>query len=309
MPFHRVMGDNCSMVAQRGGLQGKEVDRVMSFLRCFVGTSALFAIVGASTALSEERSPPSSSVSMPTAKVPAAVGGSGWRNYPYPYYQTIGPDGRPITILPPMPPLIVPAVLVPVAVPQPPANGGNFGLAGPLPRGGVPTARSLPGAAKKKVDPGRASQLVTFGDRLFRGGNTRKAEERYQQAARANPNSAAPQVRLAQLALVRSHYGEAADHLRTAQAAEPGWVTNVDDIQSIYSEPADFAKQIAKLESHLQANPGDRDAWLVLGAQWYLSGRTQKAADIFLRLSDRQPDAALEAFIEASRLADPTLVR
>jgi tetratricopeptide (TPR) repeat protein len=244
---------------------------------------------------------------MPTARIPAAVGGGGWRNYPYPYYQTIGPDGRPVTLLPPLPPLIMPTVLVPVAVPQ--ANGGNFGLAGPLPRGGAPMARPQPGAAKKKADPARAAQLVTFGDRLFRAGNTRKAEERYQQAVRANPNSAAPRVRLAQLALVRGHYGEAADHLRTAQASEPGWITNVDDIQSIYSEPADFAKQIARLESHLQAKPGDRDAWLVLGAQLYLSGRTQKSADIFLRLSDRQPDATLEAFLEASRTVDRALVR
>ncbi|WP_406696534.1 tetratricopeptide repeat protein [Singulisphaera sp. Ch08] len=249
---------------------------------------------------------------MPTATIPAAVSGSsvGWRNYPFPYYQTIGPNGLPMTILPPMPPLIMPAVLVPISVQNAPApNGGNFGLAGPLPRGGFPAIHPQAGGVKKKVDPARVSQLVTFGDRLFRGGNTRKAEERYEQAVRANPNSAAPRVRLAQLALVRGQYSLAADHLRTAQAAEPGWITNGDDIQSIYSEPADFAKQIARLESHLQAKPGDRDAWLVLGAQWYLSGRTQKAADIFLRLSDRQPDSTLEAFLEASRSVEPALVR
>jgi len=247
---------------------------------------------------------------MPKVNIPAAVGGSYWRNYPYPYYQTVGPDGVPVTILPPMPPVLIPAVIVPVGVQQfRQPQRGNFGLAGPLPRGGVPMVRQQGNAAKKKADPARAIQLTTYGDRLFRGGNTRKAEERYEQAARANPFSAAPRIRLAQLALVRGHYGEAADHIRDAQAAEPGWVTQVDDIQSIYSEPADFAKQIARLESHLQAEPGDRDAWLVLGAQWYLSGRTQKAADIFTRLADRQPDATLEAFIEASRPVEPTMVR
>lgn len=303
------MGDNQRIETGREGLLGKEVERIMSFLRTFTGIAALLAVAVDSSALGSDRNSPPTSGSMPTASIPAAVSGSsGWRSYPFPYYQTIGPDGRPVTILPPMPPLIMPAILVPVAVPQPP-NPGNFGLAGPLPRQGVPVARPQAGVAKRKVDPARAAQLVTFGDRLFRGGNTRKAEERYEQAARANPNSAAPQVRLAQIALVRGHYDEAADYLRTAQAAEPGWIINGGDIQSIYSEPADFAKQIARLESHLQATPGDRDAWLVLGAQWYLSGRTQKAADIFVRLSDRQPDATLEAFLEASRSADPLLVR
>lgn len=284
----------------------------MSFLRFVGGLCGLLAVVHGSSTWGAEHSGSSSSSgssgSMPTANVPAAVSGSGagWRSYPYPYYQTVGPNGTPITLIPPM---VVPAVLVPVAVPQP--NNGNFGLAGPLPRGGAPIARPPIARAKatRKADPARAAQLVTFGDRLFRGGNTRKAEERYEQAARANPSSATPQVRLAQLALVRGNYSEAADFLRTAQAAEPGWIMNGDDIQSIYAEPADFAKQIARLESHLQANPGDRDAWLVLGAQWFLSGRTQKASDVFLRLTDRQPDATLDAFLEASRSAGPTLVR
>lgn len=280
----------------------------MSYLHVLGGCSCVIAMLAVSTARGGDHSAPSKSGSMPTAKVPAAVGGGYWQNYAFPYYQTIGPNGLPMTIVPPMPPVIVPAVFVPVGVPPRPI-GGNFGIAGPLPRGGVPRARPNPGAARRKADPERAIQLTTYGDRLFRGGNTRKAEERYEQAVRANPYSAGPLVRLAQLALVRGQYDRAADLLRDAQAAEPGWINTVDDIQSIYSEPADFAKQIARLESHLQADPGDRDAWLVLGAQWYLSGRTQKAADIFVRLTDRQPDATLEAFIQASRPPEPTMVR
>ncbi|MHC5541759.1 tetratricopeptide repeat protein, partial [Singulisphaera rosea] len=113
-------------------------------------------------------------------------------------------------------------------------------------------------------------------------------------------HSAPPRVRLAQCALVRGQYGEAANHFREAQTAEPGWLANAGDIQTIYSEPADFARQIAALESHLQVTPGDRDAWLVLGAQWYLSGRTQKASDVFLRLSDRAADPTLAAFLDAT---------
>jgi hypothetical protein len=49
-------------------------------------------------------------------------------------------------------------------------------------------------------------------------------------------------------------------------------------------------------------HPDDRDAWLVLGAEWYLSGRTARAADVFLRLYDpkRKPDIALSAFLHAT---------
>jgi tetratricopeptide (TPR) repeat protein len=140
------------------------------------------------------------------------------------------------------------------------------------------------------------------GDRLFRAGNLKKAEERYLQALRADPDLAAPHVRLAQLAIARGNYAEAANQFRQAETAQPGWIVTAPDIQSVYSEPAEFARAVARIESHLQMHPDDRNAWLVLGAQWFLSGRTAKAADVFQRLDDprRKADAALGAFLDAS---------
>ena len=199
-----------------------------------------------------------------------------------------------------LPPPIVFVPVVPVVAPPPIIDRGGL-LAGPMPaaqRRGL----SLPAPASqaKRADPARSAHLVTLGDRLFRAGNTRRAEDRYEQATRSDPNSAAPHVRLAQLALVRGQYAAAASQIREAQTAEPGWLIRAPDVQSLFAEPTDFARHIAKLESHLQANPDDRDAWLLLGAEWFLSGRTHKAADVFVRLSDRKPDAALGAFLDAS---------
>jgi Tetratricopeptide repeat len=158
----------------------------------------------------------------------------------------------------------------------------------------------------KPGDPGRSGQLTTFGDRLFRAGNFRKAEDRYLQATRAAPGLAAPRVRLAQVALVRGRYADAADRFREAETAQPGWIVTAPDIQAMYGEPTEFAHYVARLESHLQTHPDDRDAWLVLGAQWFLSGRTTRAADVFKRLDDpnRKSDVALAAFLDASNQAD-----
>jgi cytochrome c-type biogenesis protein CcmH/NrfG len=141
-----------------------------------------------------------------------------------------------------------------------------------------------------------------MGDRLFRNNNFRKAAERYQQAARLDGGSAAPRIRLAQIALVREQYTEAANWFREAETAQPGWIVTAPDIQAIYAEPTDFARHLARLESHLQMHPDDRDAWLVLGAQLYLSGRTARAADVFQRLNDprRRSDVALAAFLVAT---------
>ncbi len=153
----------------------------------------------------------------------------------------------------------------------PPSNGPSA----PAPPPGLvrPAAMSRPTIKIKQADLDRAERLVTYGDRLFRADNLKRAEERYEQAIRLNPHWASPRLRLAQIALVRGRYPLAADLLREAETAEPGWVVTAKDVQALYSEPADFARHVARLEEHLHQNPEDRDAWLVLGAQWFLSRR------------------------------------
>lgn len=226
-----------------------------------------------------------------TQRVPLGAVTGGWSRYRYPYYVTVGPDG-PVTILPPWArPVIVidrgPVAPAPVPVP----------VRVPVPaRTPAPETRSKP----KRQDGSKATQLVTIGDRLFRAGNLKRATERYEQALRANPDSASPRVRLSQVALHRGQYDEAARQLREAVAAEPDWLSRAGNIEALYGEPADFRRQIARLESRVHAEPADRDAWLVLGAMLYLSGQTRRAGDVFVRLSDRRPDPALAAFLDAT---------
>jgi hypothetical protein len=201
----------------------------------------------------------------------------------------------------------------PVPVMPPPPVPMHGPLLPPPPAGMIPAE---PGAGLKRAkarhgDAVRAGQIVTIGDRLFRAGNLKKAEERYQQAVRTAPDLAAPRVRLAQVALARGNYTEAAKGLREAQTAEPGWIITAPDIQSMYGEPAEFSRTLSRLESYLQVHPDDRDAWLVLGAQLFLTGRTARAADVFKRLDDpkRKADVALAAFLDASNQAANKAVR
>jgi tetratricopeptide (TPR) repeat protein len=193
--------------------------------------------------------------------------------------------------------VFLPIVYTPMYVPPPMPFGGGLMLPNPTvpARGAMPVARTV-----SRPEPARSDNYVNIGDNLFRAGNRHRAEQRYTQAVRANPNSAKPHVRIAQLALVRGDYAEAAEQFRAATTAEPGWLINATDVQALFAEPADFAQALAKLETHLQATPGDRNGWLVLGAEWYLSGRTRQAADVFTRLNDRKPDATLASFLDAT---------
>ena len=174
-----------------------------------------------------------------------------------------------------------------------------------LPRFPTSRPRSQTTTTQRRTNLGRAEELTEVGDRSFRGGNYRRAEERYHLATKANPDSPVPHIHLAQVALTRKNYQAAANHLREAVTASrgSGWLLAAPDIQSMYGEPGEFAKQISHLESHLQTQPDDRNAWFVLGAQQYFSGRSQAAADTFTRLSDRAPDEALSVFIDASTVA------
>jgi len=173
-------------------------------------------------------------------------------------------------------------------------------LGGPLPGVG---AADVPRPVVRRVHPTsstKSTQLQTIGDRLFRAGNFKRATERYQQAAAADPDAATPKVRLAQTALVRGQVGEAARLLRDAVYADAGFLTNPVNIRTIYGEPAEFNRQVAKLESKVQADPADRDAWFVLGAELYLSGQVRRAGDVFTRLSNQKMDYPLSEFLDAT---------
>jgi len=234
----------------------------------------------------------------------AAGSGSGYIDYYPPIIYGFGPNGPfaysyPIVVVgsggyPPVPQAFYPPPAVPAPMPNP---GGAGAMRLPMPPRQPTVTRA---STTRRPNPARSKEHVEIGDRSFRGDNNKRAEERYRLAIKADPTSAIPHVRLAQVAMVRGRYADAAKHFRDAVAAEPGFLLNAPDIQSVYSEPADFARELADLEKHLQADPSDRDAWFVLGAEWYLSGRTQKAADAFRRLTDRRPDLALAAFLDAT---------
>ena len=130
-----------------------------------------------------------------------------------------------------------------------PRDRSAFAASRPDPGG---PAGSAEGARAERATRARRASL-TLGDRMFRIDDWKRAEDRYQQAARLDPGAAAPRVGLAQIAIVRERYREAADRFREAETARAGLDRHAHDVQAIYAEPADFTKQLAKLQSHLHA--------------------------------------------------------
>lgn len=269
----------------------------------------------------------------PPGTAVGAVSG-GWRSWSGPivigpppgyYYWVPGPYG-PVPYIPPTyviapgggfypPPFVVapPPALQPLGGPIDPTNPVAEAAGARVLQDVAATIRHKEAAraaraarpVERRLDPGRAELLATVGDRLLRSGDLNRAVARYEQALDADPTSANTRLRLAQVAVIRGDYAEAANRLREAEAADPGHLLRHPfDVQGLHPEPADFAALVDGIEAHLAANPNDRDAALVLGSQLYLSGRTAQAADVFRRLTDRKPDPALAAFLEASRAVE-----
>ena len=209
--------------------------------------------------------------------------------YPYASPTVVGLPFMPFVLWSPLAMLPAPAPWPGPMIPAPPGGDMPF----PLPTKQMPRP--------SRVDPAKAEKLVKLGDNLLRAGIFGRAKERYRQAARADFSSAIPRMRLAVLAMVTGRYSEAADGFREAQAADPRWLDHPRDIQALFGDPSDFDARLAKLETHLQAHPEDRDAWLLLGITRLLTGNADLAADIFLRISREPPDPTLSAFLDAAR--------
>ena len=91
--------------------------------------------------------------------------------------------------------------------PMPIGQAGPGGLS--LPHPPAMTARPRSTAVtttNRRADHTRSEELTEVGDRSFRGGNLRRAEERYQLAVKANPESPTPHIHLAQVAASRGDY-------------------------------------------------------------------------------------------------------
>lgn len=256
------------------------------------------------------------------ASVPAAVSTpswSGWGTGPL-VIGPVRPGPGPIDYRPPIYWVPGPGGWTPYAPPLiVVAPGGGFPPPRPTPLlpaeppDPVPVVPAVPEIAPavvparppRRADPDRAAKLITLGDRHFRARDLVRATARYEQAVAADPTSGAARARLAQVAIARRQYREAVLRLHEAHAAEPGWIAWADDVQGLYGEPAEFAAMIAELETRLQAHPEDRDACLVLGTELLLSGRTRQAADVLLRLTDREPGGVLAALLDAAGITAP----
>lgn len=159
------------------------------------------------------------------------------------------------------------------------------GTAQPLP---PPPATSPSGLARLS-----AGQLIDRGDDLFGRGDYAGAVAAYHAAAAKAPNDPMTAYALGHGLFAVGDYTGAAAALRRGVQLYPGLVKARMRRRDFYGRKADFDAQLARLEKHLAAKPGDGAARFVLGYTRFFSEHPEKAREHFVALGPRDTEAQL----------------
>ena len=123
-----------------------------------------------------------------TRGVPLGAVAGGYAGYYYGGPYVVATPGYAIMYNPSLVAMGPAGYFVPIGAPPP------MPVRGPLLPPPPPDIRqpAAPALRQAHGDPDRAQHYLTFGDRLFRAGNLKRAEQRYAQARDAAPDRAAP---------------------------------------------------------------------------------------------------------------------
>jgi tetratricopeptide (TPR) repeat protein len=142
--------------------------------------------------------------------------------------------------------------------------------------------------------------LLSF-DNLFRRGMDAFREGNYGQAARLfvaaadkNHEDAASRLHAAQALLAVGQYAEALRHVRRAFELQPLLMQLPLDLQDDYTIKSDYDAHVGGLAEHVQANPRDHSALLLLGYAQFFGPRPESAASTMAeikRLAPKDPFA------------------
>ncbi|MBL8900044.1 MAG: tetratricopeptide repeat protein [Planctomycetes bacterium] len=141
-----------------------------------------------------------------------------------------------------------------------------------------------------------AQKYVKLGDLYFRAQRYPAATDAYARAIELAPEDAALHFIQSDAQFAAGDYASAAASIRRALARDPELARMSADKTKIYEDPTHFSEQLGRLEGHVQRQPLDGDAFLVLGYNLAFSARAAEARSAFetsRRLQPSDPAAAL----------------
>ncbi len=141
------------------------------------------------------------------------------------------------------------------------------------------------------------NELLAEADGAFRSGRYVEARDLFAQAVLNDPYYGFAQLAYGLGHFASGEYEAAAGAIRRGLAMVPDVIDRPVDITRQYGQVDDFKQHVQNLRSHVAANPGDGDAWFVLGYVLFSSGQPQEAAEALQKASAIYPDDAYAAVL------------
>lgn len=147
----------------------------------------------------------------------------------------------------------------------------------------------------------KLQELMVGGTKSFGEGKYAEAVERFEQVTQADPQNVDAALAHAVARFATGGYAEAAESIRQGVALFPPIVDTMFDLRDRYESKADFIDQSRRLERHVEQNPDDSDALLVLGFVRHFSDQRDLAEQAFNKLEAQSPDDSelAQVFLQA----------
>lgn len=145
---------------------------------------------------------------------------------------------------------------------------------------------SIYSAAAHMVDPSSdALAYLDEGAALFRNGQYLEALHQFRLATLADLTFGIAKFAYAQALFALGIYEYAAYEIRLGLQLLAEWPEIGGDIKLLYGDPLDFEQQLQALRAHVEIQPMDEDARLVLGYVLFFSGDLYGAEEAFQKLA------------------------
>jgi hypothetical protein len=145
-----------------------------------------------------------------------------------------------------------------------------------------------------------AQKYVKLGDLYFRAQRYAAASDADARAIELAPEDAALHFIQSDAQFAAGDYASAAGSIRRALTRDPELARMTADKTKVYEDAKLFEEQLGRLEGHVQKQPLDGDAFLVLGYNLAFSARTSEARAAFETARRLQPsDPAASSFLDA----------
>ncbi|HOA74887.1 MAG TPA: hypothetical protein PKL76_15705 [Phycisphaerae bacterium] len=247
------------------------------------------------------------------APVPAGPSGVEARSLPAEPQQVM-PAQPAVPGWPVQPPAEAPAVGEPAPAPAVPqtvepqtADQQPAEQQGLEPQAGEPQA-AAPAGGERPGEPGaeqgeelppltpeqikELQDLMVGGTNDFSEGRYAEAADKFEKVVQVDPYNIDAALANGIARFAKGEYSHAADCIRLGVSLFPPIVDSVFDVRERYSKPADFVNQLRALEDHLDRNPQDADALVVLGFVRHFSKQRDLGEQTFRQLKKLSPDDA-----------------